>query len=41
MGDRETFGESLGKISAYENRYGVYFGGDGNVLESDSGGYTT
>lgn len=27
MGNREIYGESLGKIIAYENRYGVYFGG--------------
>lgn len=26
MGNREIYGESVGKIVAYENRYGVYLG---------------
>lgn len=41
MGHRDICGESVGKISTYDNRYGVHFGGDGNVLELDSDGNAT
>lgn len=36
MGHRDICGESVGKISTYDNRCGVYFWGDGNGLELDS-----